>query len=343
MQRSGLVMRAMFCVLSVFWLVGCGGVRIGLVTDTGSIQDRGFNESAWKGVQSAGGELKLQEGNGYRYIESKTAGDYAGNIDKLATDGINVIVTVGFSLAEATLAAAKKYPNVRFIGVDQFRDPSDTSAPNYVGLIFDEAQAGYLAGILAASLSKSKKIGGVYGLAIPPVIRFKQGYEQGAKLVDAATTVFSIFHPPGDNAFVNAPWGAQQAQKYLDDGADVVFGAGGQTGNGALELFAGERTDKQKELFCIGVDVDQYETIKSARPCLVSSAVKKITEGVAELINKANAGSFPKGGNFTGKIGLAPFHDFDGQISQAIKDKLTDTQKKLESGEIKVTVNLDSP
>ncbi|MCK6511312.1 BMP family ABC transporter substrate-binding protein [Myxococcota bacterium] len=343
MKRLSMATRMVLCALSVFWLYGCGGVRIGLVTDTGSIQDRGFNESAWKGVESAGKTLSLKEGDGYRYVESKTAGDYAGNIDKLVADGVTIIVTVGFSLAEATLAAAKKYPNVRFVGVDQFRDPSDTSGPNYVGLIFDEAQAGYLAGILAGSLSKTKKIGGVYGLAIPPVIRFKQGYEQGAKSVDAAMTVFSIFHPAGDNAFVDAPWGAQQAQKFLTDGADVVFGAGGQTGNGALELFAGERTDKQKELFCIGVDVDQYETVKSARPCLVSSAVKKITEGVAELISKANAGSFPKGGNFTGKIGLAPFHDFDAKIEQAVKDKLTDAQKKLESGDIKVKVDLNTP
>jgi basic membrane protein A len=317
---------------------------VGLVTDTGSLNDRGFNAAAWKGVQDGAKPLGLQEASGgIRFIESRTDQDYRANIEKLITDGVNIVVTVGFSLAPPTLEMAAKYPNVQFIGVDQFRSPDDKSAPNYVGLIFDESQAGYLAGILAASLSKTKKLGGVYGLAIPPVIRFKQGYEAGAKSVDAGIEVFSIYHPPGENAFVNAPWGAQQAKKFLDDGADVIFGAGGQTGNGALEVTAGERTDQGKEFWCIGVDVDQWETIQTARPCLISSAIKRIDEGVAELIKQAAAKTFPQGGNFTGGVGLAPFHDFEASLPQGLKEKLEETRKKLESGELKVPVNLEQP
>jgi len=118
---------------------------VGLVTDVGSIDDRSFNQSAWNGVQQSAAEL----GTRVKYIETRDAKDYKTNIELFATNGYNVIVTVGFGLGEATVQAAQKYPEIRFIGVDQFQAKP---VANVAGLIFREDRAGFLAGALAAML-----------------------------------------------------------------------------------------------------------------------------------------------------------------------------------------------
>jgi basic membrane protein A len=118
----------------------------------------------------------------------------------------------------------------------------------------------------------------------------------------------------------------------MDQGADVIFGAGGMTGNGALQEVAAA-AEAGKEVYCIGVDTDQWETLPAAHPCLVSSAMKLITPGVADLIVKAAAGEFP-GGNYVGDVGLAPFHDFDDKVPQEVKDLLDKTKEGLLNGTI---------
>jgi basic membrane protein A and related proteins len=114
----------------------------------------------------------------------------------------------------------------------------------------------------------------------------------------------------------------------MSQGADVIFGAGGKTGNGALAEVAGH-----PGMYCIGVDSDQWETVPEARPCLVSSAMKLITPGVFNLIQAAKDGNFPSG-NYVGEFGLAPFHDFDSQIPQDVKDRLNQIRQGLIDGSI---------
>ncbi|MCB9128094.1 MAG: BMP family ABC transporter substrate-binding protein, partial [Ardenticatenales bacterium] len=238
-----------------------------------------------------------------------------------------VIVTVGFALGEATLTAAAEYPDVKFIGVDQFQvEPVD----NVAGLVFNEDRAGYLAGALAASLSESGKIAAVLGTdLVPPVVAYKEGYEAGAKAINPGIEVISTYHPGGmDVAFTDPEWGATTAAQAVTQGADVVFGAGGKTGNGALIEVA-----SNDGVYCIGVDSDQWETVPEAHSCLVSSAMKLITPGVADLIQMAADGEFPAG-NFFGGVGLAPFHDFDGDVPQEVKDKIDEINQGLEDGSI---------
>jgi len=117
----------------------------------------------------------------------------------------------------------------------------------------------------------------------------------------------------------------------------VVFGAGGSTGNGALQEVAAA-SGAGETLFCIGVDSDQWETLPAAHPCLVSSAMKLITPGVVELIMLANQGAFP-GGNFFGGAGLAPFHDFEDQVPQEVKDKLAEIDTALKEGSLETGYN----
>ncbi len=304
--------------------------KIGLVTDVGRINDRSFNQSAWEGVKLAAQELGLPE-DSIKYIETKDAKDYADNINQFVENGYNVIVTVGFALGDATREAAMNNPDIYFIGVDQFQAEP---LPNLAGLIFPEDKAGYLAGVLAASLTKTGTIAAVLGTdLVPPVVAFKEGYEAGAKATKPDIKIISTYHPGElSQAFVDPEWGAATAKQAMDQGADVVFGAGGMTGNGALQEVAAA-AEAGKEVYCIGVDTDQWETLPAAHPCLVSSAMKLITPGVADLIKMAYEGNFP-GGNYVGDVGLAPFHDFEDKVPQDVKDLLKKTKEGLLNGTI---------
>lgn len=298
---------------------------IGLVTDVGEIDDKSFNQSAWQGVERAEEELGAQ----VDYIETSDAKDYAANIDLFAQNGYDIIVTVGFALGEATTEAAQRYPDVDFIGVDQFQAAEDPP-PNLVGLIFPEDQAGYLAGVLAAELSETGTIAAVLGTdLVPPVVAFKEGYEAGARATNPDINIISTYHPGGlDVAFTDPEWGASTAVQAIDQGADVVFGAGGKTGNGALIEVA-----SHDGVYCIGVDSDQWETVPEAHSCLVTSAMKLITPGVFELI-QASANDNMTTGNYVGEVGLAPYHDFEDEISEDTKALVATTEEALASGEL---------
>lgn len=307
---------------------GAKKLRVGLVTDVGKVDDKSFNQSAWDGVQRANKELGAE----VKYIETTDPKDYQKNIEQFAADKYDMIVTVGFGLAEATTAAAKKYPNIRFVGVDQFQAET---LPNLAGLVFDEDKSGYLAGALAAQMSKSGTIGQVLGTdVVPPVVKFGRGFEAGAKAVRPDIKVLTWYHPGGlAKGFDDPEEGKKQAQQMIAQNADVIFGAGGKTGNGALLGCA------EKNVLAIGVDTDQYLTLSQVQKVLLSSATKLITPGVFDIIKGATANQF-KGGNVTGSVGLAPFHDLDAQVPQAVKDRLRQIDEGLKNGSIKTGVTV---
>lgn len=336
--------------ISLFGLVGCssdseesaaiteadcgteGAFCIGLVTDTGKVDDKSFNQSAWEGAvagaESVGGFAK--------YIETIDPKDYATNIAQFADNGYNVIIGVGFLMAEAMTTAANQYPDIKFIGVDQFQG---TALPNLTGLVFPEDKAGFLAGYLAGQLTTSGKTGAVLGTeVVPPVRYFGEGFRNGVayaaqELGKSYPETRLVYHAP-DNAFNDPAWGAATAKQLLSQGYDVIFGAGGNTGNGALLEIA-----KTPGAYCIGVDADQWGTLPEAQPCLVTSAMKLIDKGVATLIEQASAGSIA-GGNFFGEVGLAPYHDFDSKIAQDIKDKVAALTPQVLDGTVATGVKL---
>jgi basic membrane protein A len=303
-------------------------LRVGLVTDVGKVDDKSFNQSAWEGVQQAQKDGVASE---IKFIETTDPKDYAKNISQFGDAGYEVIVTVGFALGEETVKSAKKYQAAKFIGVDQFQAEV---VPNVAGLIFDEDKAGYLAGALAALMSKSGTIGAVLGTdAVPPVWRFGEGYRVGAQAVRPDIKINIVYHNDVgfDKTFTDPEWGKTTAQSMIAKGADVIFGAGGKTGNGALIGCA------EKNVMAIGVDTDQYYTVPEAQKVLLSSAMKLITPGVANLIKAVKDGTF-KGGNVTGEVGLAPFHDFETKVPAEVKAKLAEIDKGLKAGTIKTNV-----
>ncbi|MBK9726107.1 MAG: BMP family ABC transporter substrate-binding protein [Actinomycetales bacterium] len=306
---------------------------VGLVTDTGKVDDKSFNQSAWEGVQAAVKEL----GGVSKYVETTDTKDYGNNIKQFTDKKYDAIVTVGFLMADATAAAAKGSPDVKFIGVDQAQPEKDAPA-NYTSLVFPEDQAGYAAGVLAAKLTKTGKLAQVLGLQIPPVEKFAKGFEAGAKSVKSDIQVTAVYHPAGTNAFTDPVWGGNEAKKALAQGADVVFGAGGKTGNGALAEVA-KASGAGTSVFCIGVDTDQWNTVPEAQKCLVTSAMKNITLGVTDLVKQVKAGSI-KGGYFNGTTGLADYHDLKGAVPADVQTAVADVVKGLADGSLKTGVTL---
>ena len=307
---------------------------VGLVTDIGKVNDKSFNQSAWEGVQQAAKDL----GATINYIETADPKDRAKNIAFFGDANYDVIVTVGFDLSEETTAAAKTYPNTKFIGVDQFQTET---VQGVAGLNFPEDQAGFLVGALAAMMSKSHKIGAVCGPdTVPAVWRFGEGYKAGAAYIDQlkemTTDVTVTYHPDDDKAFIDPQWGADTARSIVGQGIDIVFGCGSVTGNAAIVAAA------QANAYAIGVDTDQYWTLPDAAPRMLSSATKLITPGVLDLIKLARQGNFPSG-NFYGKVGYAPFHDLDNEVPADVKDQMQELHAGLLDGSIQTHVPTRKP
>jgi basic membrane protein A len=308
--------------------------RIGLVTDVGEIDDGSFNESSWNGVlatEACGAEVA--------YIQTESTEDYADNIAEFTENDYDIIVTVGFALGTATLEAAPNYPDVLFIGVDQFQaEPVD----NVVGLVFNEDHSGFLAGVLAARLTETGTIGAVLGTdQVPPVVAFKEGYEAGALYVNEDINILATYHPGSiDVAFTDPEWGATTARQQLDQDADVIFAAGGKTGNGGLIEVGGVVGDGSPPPFCIGVDTDQWLTVPEAHPCLVSSAMKVLDQGVADIIMAYDDEEFEPG-NFFGQAALAPFHDLADMVPDEVQAELIEVAEGLASGEIETGYGME--
>ncbi len=249
-------------------------------------------------------------------------------------------MTVGFALGTATLEAAATYPDVMFIGVDQFQgEPLE----NVVGLVFSEDQSGFLAGVLAARMTETNTIAAVLGTdQVPPVVAFKEGYELGALYINPDINIISTYHPGAiDQAFTDPEWGAATAKQALDQNADVVFAAGGKTGNGGLIEVANAVGDDGAPPFCIGVDTDQWGTVPEAHSCLISSAMKLLDRGVADII-MAYADEEIEPGNFFGATALADFHDFDEIVPDEVKAELEEIAEALSSGEMTTGYGMSS-
>jgi basic membrane protein A len=297
----------------------------------GKINDQSFNEAGWNGVLKAAEELGLAE-ECYGFIETQDSADYRPNIDSFVNEGFDIIVTSGFAMGSATHQAGKDLPDISFIGTDQTQTDANFAPeplPNVTGLIFHEDVSGFLAGALAGLMTESNVVGGAYGCPfIPPVARFEVGYYNGAMYVNPDVKVLNVYHPGDlDVCFVDPAWAADTAATLIGEGADVIFGAGGLTGNGALIAACNEGVK------VVGVDVDQFITLPEVQDCIMSSATKGLVEDVARLVIAATDGTFP-GGEVFGPAVLAPFHNFEDVIPQEVKDQLADISAKIDSGEI---------
>jgi basic membrane protein A and related proteins len=312
-------------------------IKVGLVTDVGRVNDKGFNQSAYEGMQAAAAEAPTCFDT--EYVETTSQSDYAANIAGFTDSGSNVVIGVGFLLGDAMGDAAKANSDIKFISVDGVPNPGHDESwmTNGESLFFAEDEAGYLAGVLAASLSKTNHIGVVGGLlVVPPVERFVEGYINGAKATKSDIKVDFVY----TTSFTDPPQGSNAGQQMIDSGADIIFAAGGLTGNGALEAAC-----QADNVLAIGVDTDQFETLPSVQKCIVSSATKNIVEAVKNSLLRIATDKFTPGFHTdnaaTKGVGLAPFHDKDGDVPADVKALLDTTFAGLADGSIKTNVTVD--
>lgn len=307
-----------------------------LVTDLGRVNDGTFNETAYNGMVAVAEAYDLDT----TFIETQAETDYEANLQTCIDEGFEVIITVGFLIADATYVAAEENPDVFFIGVDQFVMDGPS---NYVGVQFREDQAGFMAGVLAAYAAESigaETIAGVYGVDIPPVIKFRNGFENGARFVNPDLNILGVYI----DSFIAPDRGASAAEQFIGEGAAVIFGAGGPTGSGGIAAAAAQG------IFVIGVDQDEFFTTFGAGETpgaeyIISSAIKRVDQGVFDmvaLLAEGNFDEFPGGSVYLmtaelNGVGLAPANDsiLDEEVYE-----LTDAVfERLIAGEISTGVD----
>jgi basic membrane protein A len=307
---------------------------VGLVTEVGAIDDHAYNQAAWEGIERARLVGIVDEA---AYIESVDPRDYDENIRFFTTQDYDAIVTVGGRLAEATRTAAEQYRAVYFIGVDQAQDDGSGLAlyPNLVGLVFPEDQLGFLAGALAARMSATGRVGAVLaGEGSSAMRRYGEGFRAGAASVDPEVQVSVLHHDEVDleSSFDDFAWGAISASALLEEHVDVLFAAGGETGDGALLAAAAGGSA------VIGAGVDQYDLLPAARPRLLTSVVKKIAPGVTVLVTaardaQADRSTFPAGTS-PGEVELAPYHAFEAVVPEETRAAMLILVDGLQQGEV---------
>lgn len=294
--------------------------RVALVTDIGGLNDKGFNSLAYKGLKQA-----MKGGVEGRVFISKTPQDYIPNISKGAKDGYDLVIAVGFLMSDTTAAMAKRFPNTKFAIVDVSAPFMKGKPKNVRGITFAEQEAGCLAGVAAANVTKSNTIASVGGLKIPPVDAFIAGYQFCAKKVKPSIETLNDY----SQEFVDQAKCKELALNQNDSGADVLFQVAGGCGLGVLGAA------KERGVWGIGVDNDQG----FLGGHVLTSAVKRVDSGVFQTIQAAKTGKFKGGvdGVFNVKNGGVGAGVLSAKTPKraAIQAKLALWSKMISSGKVK--------
>lgn len=306
---------------------------VAMVTDVGGVDDKSFNQSAWEGVQAFGKEHGLSKGEGgYDYLQSKSDADYEPNLNALLRRDFNLIFGVGYMMEDAITAIAEENPDGHFTIIDGV-----VEADNVVSVMFKEQEGAFLAGVAAAKMSKSGKIGFVGGMDIPVINRFHAGFVAGAKAANPDIEIQEKY----TEAFDKADLGKITANSMYSSGVDVIFHAAGATGNGVFsEAKERKKKDPNANVWVIGVDADQYEEgkVDDTTNVTLTSMLKGVNAAVVDISNKSKNGQFPGGQTLT--YGLAEdgvkLADSRGAIPEDVQKVIEEYKAKIVSGEIVV-------
>ena len=305
---------------------------VGQVTDVGGIDDKSFNQTAWAGAQRAMEELPVEA----VFLESQQQTDYEKNLNELISQNKDLIITVGFLLADATKAAAEANPDAKFAIID-----SASSAPNVKGLLFDVAQPSFLAGYLAAGMSETGTVCTYGGINIPPVVEFMIGFQNGANYYSAQNgteiEVLGWDNAANDGVFAgnfeSTDDGRRLAEVFFDEGCDVIFPVAGPVGLGSAAAA------QERGLMMIGVDSDQFLSAPEFGDVFLSSVLKKMDAAVFDTIAALVDGSLTLGDDYLGTlenggVGLAPYHDFEDKVPAELTAQIEQVIKDIIAGKI---------
>ncbi len=306
---------------------GAGGkkIKVALVFDLGGPDDKSFNASANSGLMKAKADLGLTDAD-VKTVESKNAADYKSNMTNFATQNFDLIIAVGFNMQSAMKEVAPQFPNVKFAIVD---GDAPEGAANCVGLKFQEEQGSFLAGFLAGSMSKSKKIGFVGGMEMPLIGKFEAGYRAGAKTagLDADKGVLVAYTGNWDDTAK----GKQVAVQEFGNGADIVYQAAGKAGLGVIQA----AKEKGTGFYAIGVDQDQ-DWVAEGR--VLTSMVKHVDNAVEDTIKRVQNGTFASGTKVyslkEGGVGLSEMKFTKKDVPADVQAKLDKLTKMVADGTV---------
>ena len=302
--------------------VDASDLKIGLVTDVGGVNDGSFNQTAWEGMERAAKELGVT----VNYLESSTDADYAPNLETFADEEYDLIISIGYMLADATRTAAEQNPDIKFAIVDD----ATIDLPNVTCLMFRAEQASYLAGFVAGKTTKTNNIGYVAGMANETMNQFGYGYCAGALDANPDVTIQQF----NANSFADAATGKTMANTAITNGADVIFHAAAATGLGVIEAC------HEAGVYAIGVDSDQSSISPDT---VLTSAMKRVDNAVFDTIESLVNGTLESSVHTydlaAGGVDIAPRQDL---IADDVIEAVNEVKEKIISSEIEVPADKES-
>lgn len=299
-------------------------IKVGLVTDVGGVNDKSFNQSAWEALEALHEELGIQN----KYLQSNQSSDYVPNLNQFVQGGYDLTWSIGFDLGDATLQVAQANPNAKMAIIDNVVD-----APNVESVTFAENEGSFLVGVVAGLTTKTNKIGFIGGMESPVIKRFEVGFQAGVAAVNPDAKVTVTYAGAYDKPDV----GKSLASQLFNDGADIIFPAAGQTGNGVFnEAAARNQAGGANKLWVIGVDKDQ--SLEFGDEVTLTSMMKRVDVAVKNVTQQVIDGTF-KGGqvtNLTLKEDGVGLPEENPNLSQEILDKVEEFKQKIINGEITV-------
>lgn len=327
-----------FALLSMTLLAACGNdkasesgdkgdkkdFKLGMVTDLGSVNDKSFNQSAWEGLQ----RLNKDKGFEVKYLEPKADSEVEPSLLQFVNSKTDLTWASSATLADAVTTIAANNPDAK-LGII---DADVEGIENIVSVSFKENEGAFLAGVVAASMTETDKIGFVGGMEIPVIQRFHAGFEAGVKAVNPDATVVVNYV----GVFNRVDMGKSAASTMYNDGVDIIFHAAGGTGNGVFNE-AQERFDNGEKVWVIGVDKDQ--SLEFGDDITLTSMMKNVDNAVYDISEKTAEGNFPGGevvslGLAEDSVGLATTSDKN--VPKDVLDLVEDYKTKIISGEITV-------
>lgn len=306
-----------------------------MITGQGGIDDKSFNQSAWEGLQAWGEENGKERGvGGYDYLQSNSDSDYITNLNSAVQANFDITFGISFKLETGINDVAQQFPDNHFVIVDSF-----VEQPNVASLNFKDNEAAFLAGVAAASTSETGHIGFIGGVEGVVIDRFEAGYVAGAKTINPDIQI-SVEYV---GSFADAPRGRQLAAAMYANGADIIFQAAGESGNGvfseAKDLVA---NDPSLNIWVVGVDMDQeaegvIEIDGEERHLTLTSTLKQVGESIKLFIEKTQESGFEAGntvyGLADGGVGIT-----DGNLSEESLALVKEYSEKIVAGEVEIPV-----
>jgi basic membrane protein A len=335
----GVIMFIALCVVS-----GASVFKVGMVTSSGSINDKSFNQGTWEGIQRAGKQLNVE--TKYLKPEGTTEADYTKEIGNLCDAGFSVIICPGFSFETPIFQAQSKYPEAKFVLIDGTPHAGDYKfviRKNTVSILFTEHESGFLAGVATALQLRKGAAGFIGGMAIPQVQRFNWGFQQGLKYANDKFGAQISIKPNNviyQGCFDDVAAGQQLAAQMYDRGVKVIFCAAGDVGIGCINE-AKSRIKAGRKVWVVGVDRDQYwdGIYGGNKSVILTSAVKRVDQAAYAMIKALKEGKFPGGEilTFDAKSNGVGIPEKNPNLSKEVQDKVAKVLEKLKSGQIVVS------